>query len=51
MRESGEVYVDYSDIGMSDHFLVWLELGRAAKYCRKQKGTIRKQGFDTSCCG
>ena len=27
MRESGEVHVDSTDIGVSDHFLVWLELG------------------------
>ena len=40
MRESGEV--DFTDIGVSDHFLVWFELGRVAKFCRKQKRTIRK---------
>ena len=26
MRESGEVHGDPTDIGMSDYFLVWLEL-------------------------
>ena len=26
--ESGDVRIDSTDIGMSDHFLVWLELGR-----------------------
>ena len=34
------------DIGVSDHFLVWLELGRVAKSCRKQKRTIRKWRLD-----
>ena len=28
LRESGDVHIDSTDIGMSDHFLVWLELGR-----------------------
>ena len=28
--------IDSTDIGMSDHFLVWLELGRIAKNSRKQ---------------
>ena len=46
MRESGEVIVDSTDIGVSDHFLVWLELGRVAKCCRKQKRTIRKWRLD-----
>ena len=30
----------------SDHFLVWLELGRVVKCCRKQKYTIRKLRLD-----
>ena len=30
MRESGDVQVDATDIGTSDHFLVWMELGRVA---------------------
>ena len=25
LRESGDVCIDSTDIGMSDHFLVWLE--------------------------
>ena len=45
MRKSGEVNLDSTDIGVSDHFLVWLELGRVAKCCRKQKRTIRKWRF------
>ena len=35
-----------TDIGMSDHFLVWLELGRTAKNSRKQKRTIRRWRLD-----
>ena len=38
--------VDSTDIGMSDHFLVWLELGRTAKNSRKQKRTIRRWRLD-----
>ena len=39
MRESGIVQVDRTDIGASDHYLVWLELGRTS---RKGKRVIRK---------
>ena len=46
MRESGEVNVDSTDIGESDHFLVWVKLGRVAKCCRKQKHIIRKWCLD-----
>ena len=28
MRELGVVQVDRTDIGASDHYLVWLELGK-----------------------
>ena len=45
-RESGDVCIDSTDIGMSDHFLVWLELGRTAKNSRKQKRTIRRWRLD-----
>ena len=38
------MHVDSSDIGMSSHFLVWLELGRAAKCYRKQKHSGVKKG-------
>ena len=37
LRESGDVCIDSTDIGMSDNFLVWLEQGRTAKNSRKQK--------------
>ena len=35
MRKSGEVNEDSTDIGVSDNFLVWFELGRVAKCSRK----------------
>ena len=37
MAVSGDVHVDTTDIGCSDHFLVWVELGRAAKNSKKGK--------------
>ena len=46
MRESGEVNVDFTDLGMSDCFLVWLELDSVAKCCRRQKHTVRKWHLD-----
>ena len=48
MRESGEVNVDSTNIGVSDHFLVWLELGRVVKRCRKQKRTTLKSVLTTT---
>ena len=38
--------IDSTYIGMSDNFLVWLELGRTAKNSRKQKRTIRRWRLD-----
>ena len=35
--------IDSTDIGMSGHFLVWLELGRTAKNSRR---TIRRRRLD-----
>ena len=46
MRESGDVQVNITDIGASDHFVARLELGRVAKCCKKQKRTIRKWRVD-----
>ena len=46
MRESGVVQVDRTDIGASDHYLVWLELGRTTKHSRKGKCVIRKWRLD-----
>ncbi len=43
MRESGVVQVDRTDIGASDHYLVWLELGRTTKHSTKG---IRKWRLD-----
>lgn len=38
MRKSGEAKVDSTDIGASDHFLIWLELGKVTKCCIKLLG-------------
>ena len=43
MRESGVVQVDRT---ASDHYLVWLELGRTTKYSKKGKRVIRKWWLD-----
>ena len=40
MEVSGNVHVDGTDIGSSDHFLVWMELGRATKTSKKRKHVI-----------
>ena len=40
MAVSGNVRVDNTDIGCSDHFLVWMELGRTAKNFKKEKRVI-----------
>ena len=40
MRASGYVHVDSTDIGCSDHYLVWMELGRTTKTTRKAKRVI-----------
>ena len=37
LEVSGNVHVDRTDIGSSDHFLVWMELGRATKTSKKRK--------------
>ena len=42
MQASGSVQVDNTDIGTSDHVLVWIELGRTARFVKKQKRRIRK---------
>ena len=46
MAVSGNVHVDTTDIGCSDHFLVWVELGRAAKNSKKGKRVIRRWRLD-----
>ena len=49
MAVSGNVHVDNTDIGYSDHFLVRMELGMTAKNFKKEKRVIgrwRLEGFD-----
>ena len=43
---SGNVHVDGTDIGSSDHFLVWMELCRATKTSKKRKRVIRRWRLD-----
>ena len=42
MDASGDLHVDTTDIGCSDHYLVCMELGRTTKTTRKAKRVIRK---------
>ena len=42
LQVSGSVQVDTVDIGKSDHFLVWMELGRTIKTTKQQKRVIKK---------
>ena len=42
LEASGNVHVDGTDIGSSDHFLVWMELGWASKTFKKRKCVIRR---------
>ena len=46
MVASGEVHVESTDIGCSDHFLVWMELGRVAKCSTRDRHVIRKWRLD-----
>ena len=46
LEVSGNVHVDRMDIGSSDHFLVWMELGRATKSSKKRKRVIRRWRLD-----
>ena len=48
MVASGEVHVhvESTDIGRSDHFLVWMQLGRVAKGSTREKRVIRKWQLD-----
>ena len=46
MADSGNVHVDNTDIGCSDHFLVWMELGRVANRSRKEKRVIKRWRLD-----
>ena len=44
LQVSGSVQVDTVDIGKSDHFLVWMEMGRTVKTTnlKQQKRVIKK---------
>ena len=42
LKKSGELCVDRTDIGISDHFLLWLELGRLTKRHTNGKRVIKK---------
>ena len=42
LRQSGAVQIDRTDIGASDHYLVWLELGKASKHSRVGKRVIKR---------
>ena len=44
LQVSGSVQVDETDIGKSDHFLVWMELGRTVKTLnnRNVQGRMRE---------
>ena len=46
LEVSGNVHVDGTDIGSSDHFLVWMELGRATKTSKKRKCVIKRWCLD-----
>ena len=46
LEVSGNVHVDGTDIGSSDHLLVWMELGRASKISKKRKRVIRRWRLD-----
>ena len=43
---SGKVCVDSTDIGCSDHFLVWMELGLVAKHKHKSNRVIKRWRLD-----
>ena len=47
LKKSGKLCVDRTDIGISDHFLLWLELGRLTKRHTKGKRVIKKWRLDT----
>ena len=42
LKKSGKMCVDRTDIGISDHFLLWLELGHLTKRHTKGKRVIKK---------
>ena len=46
LKVSGNVHVDGTDIGSSDHVLVWMELRRATMTSKKRKCVIRRWRLD-----
>ena len=46
LKKSGKLCVDRTDIGISDHFLLRLELGRLTKRHTKGKRVIKKWRLD-----
>ena len=42
MAVSGNVIVDSTEIGRSDHFLVWMDIGRVIKRGKKVKRVLRR---------
>ena len=46
LKKSGKLCVDRTDIGISDHFLLWLELERLTKRHTKGKRVIKKWRLD-----
>ena len=50
LEVTGNVHEDGTDIGSSDHFLVWMELGRASKTSKKRKLVIRRWRLDRFGC-
>ena len=46
MKILGDVQVDSTDIGCSDHYLVWMELGMSGKFNKKRKRVIRRWRLD-----
>ena len=46
LMKSSKLCVDRTDIGISDHFLLWLELRRLTKCHTKRKRVIKKWRLD-----
>ena len=46
MKKLGVIQVDSTDIGASDHFLVWIELGKTTKCINRGKRVIRRWRLD-----
>ena len=46
LKKFGKLCVDRTDVGISDHFLLWLELGRLTKRHTKGKRVIKKWCLD-----